>query len=113
MLDFQVAFDKLAQFETAGEIREFVSAGGYKGIPCAVSQCPIAAFLTQETGETVAVEPLIIVRQTTLEDKLNQVSRPSYTPTHAMIHFINRFDDLEYPELVVDDYDYSFMGLGN
>lgn len=92
MLDFQVAFDKLAQFETAEQIRQYFVAEGYKGVTCSESHCPIASFLRDQTGEDISVAPVLIMRGGIVNVELN---------TAAMQEFILNFDDEMYPELII------------
>lgn len=42
MIDFQVAYDKLAQFETAEELADFFKYEGITGYKKQAKHCPIA-----------------------------------------------------------------------
>lgn len=95
MIDFSVTYDKLSNFKTAEEIRGYFNSLGIKGFTCQSSKCPIAAFITDQTGETVLVENHFIVRANKCGDWV--VAAPT---TPAMTNFINNFDDCRYPELI-------------
>lgn len=95
MIDFTVTFDKLSNFETAQEIREYFNSIGVKGFTCETSRCPIAAFFTEQTGESVLVEDLFIQRTNGCGGWMVGASN-----TSAMTQFIHNFDDWEYPELI-------------
>lgn len=95
MIDFQVTYDKLSNFESAQEIREYFNSLGIKGFTCNGSRCPIATFITQETGEQVTVEPHHIARANKCG---NWAVAAENTP--AMVDFIDQFDDWCYPELI-------------
>lgn len=95
MIDFQVTYDKLCNFETAEDIRAYFNSIGVKGFTCNGSRCPIATFFTEQTGESVVVEPNYIARTNECGDWYKAVHN-----TGAMETFINRFDDYCYPELI-------------
>lgn len=100
MVDFSVAYDKLANFETAQEIREYFQDRGLKGITCKSMQCPIAVFFQEETGkEDVLVDPTYILR---LGNHLGGYGPSKFDVTTAMAEFIILFDDFNYPELISD-----------
>lgn len=94
MIDFQVAYDKLSNFESAQEIREYFNSLGLKGFTCQAMQCPIATFLADQTGEKVVVEPMFIARA------VDGTWVNSFENTAAMTEFIHQFDDWCFPELI-------------
>lgn len=49
MIDFQVAFDKLAQFQTADEIADFLNVEEIKAIPGDANSCAISAWMKRTT----------------------------------------------------------------
>lgn len=98
MIDFSVTYDKLSNFETAQEIREYFNSIGVKGFTCNASKCPIATFFTEQTGEPVLVEPSYIARPGKCGDY-----KVAAQNTEAMTQFIHNFDDWIYPELIHDE----------
>lgn len=92
--------DKLAAFETAGEIKDFLVAENVKVTATRVSNspsttCAIATYLRRESGERVSVTPGTCMALATnsfcdLGDN-----------TPAMQDFIRHFDGGRYPELEV------------
>lgn len=97
MIDFQVSYDKLCNFETADEIRAYFNSIGVKGLTCNSSKCPIASFISEQSDEQVLVEPHHIVRASGSEWKT------MVPTTEAMQDFICAFDDWCYPELIHED----------
>lgn len=94
MIDFHVAFDKLASMESADEIAGYFRYEGIKGIPKQHDSCAIAVWMSQQTGGKISVSD--IVRE------LKVPSNQAIT-TKPMLAFIRKFDSLDYPELIKGD----------
>lgn len=82
--------------ESGGEIAQFLKAQECKGYISEPNSCPIAVYLSKETGQPAFVSADCIY--------LNKASDPSYLTEEeipiAVEDFIFRFDDGEYPELL-------------
>lgn len=92
--------DKLAAFETAGEIKDFLVAENVKATATRVSDspsttCAIAAYLGRESGQRASVTT----------GRCVALAACSYLDlgdnTPAMRDFIRHFDGGRYPELEV------------
>lgn len=98
MVDPQLVYNKLAQFQTEQELAEFLIEHNCKGNIEEPEHCPIAEYFSREAevrafvGETVDIY-----------DKGK--TRPSVTFAHtrAMRCFINRFDAGWWPELELQE----------
>ena len=91
MIDFDVAYDKLAFMESADEIAEFLTCQGVKAISGNPKQCAISRWLIDQTGipvrtnyATVRTEDLTIDRKHPL----------------TVREFLYAFDRGDYPELL-------------
>lgn len=96
MVDLQVAYDKLAQFETAEEIATFLRGYGIKAYRRKSTTCAVAMFLEQMTGSPVSVGP----------SSIGLAQKPGtiiVNNTKAIEQFIIRFDLGHYPDLIADD----------
>lgn len=104
----EVAWDKLSNFKTAQEIREYFQSENIKAFRAAHDSCAIAQWLINTTGEQkVSVSSKICIGQTpttrllfdgkTLVDtyEWNNI----FPHTEASLTFIQSFDHGEYPEL--------------
>lgn len=98
MIDPQVAYDKLAQFENAGDLREYFQSEQIIGIRGNASQCPIAKWL----GQTTQWSGLV-----TVSEKIKFFPGPAvesgadidFPITDAAREFVDAFDLGFYPEL--------------
>lgn len=96
MVDPQVAWDKLAQFESSEELRLFFNAEEITGVIGHASQCPIATWMREATGyKVVTVGGSIKV----WGDGTSWTDFMQFPHTPASSEFINRFDHGNYPEL--------------
>lgn len=104
MLDFQVAFDKLAQFETADEIAEFLGGQNIKAVPQSGDRCAISAFMTGSTGMRVFTggRSIFIDPPRNFDGGVRLTDADDYRDlTIAMQDFVHKYDDNQYPELVL------------
>lgn len=115
MMDFGMAFDKLAGFETAKELADFFKHEGVKGYKGAEESCPIANWMAAQTGESISVTGDHIARY--IPDELDDWISDNYetfvgeyyrSPTEAMMNFIIEFDGGDFPELVFPEYDREY-----
>ena len=97
-LAVQPYFDKLAALPTPEAIRDFLIAEGVRGCKHAPESCALAAYMTANSEIDVSVGYNYIVTYGSCDDALGETLAP---PTPAMRDFIVRFDNGEYPELVV------------
>lgn len=97
MIDFQVAFDKLAQFETADELADFLLNEGIKAVPADANSCAISAWMKRTTeGEKIYTNTYSISEYSdSQEDAIHRAST-----TQPMIDFIVDFDMCRYPALI-------------
>lgn len=86
MIEPQVAFDKLAQFETSQDLANFLHAEGIKGYRKDANICPIATFMELQTGKMVGVS----------EDNIEHYNQGRidfcFENTQAMYDFVVDFD---------------------
>jgi hypothetical protein len=102
MIDFRVAAEKLAGFETADEIAEFLKDYQIQATCEDGMKCALAMWLQQVTGE-----PGIMVSLHTTYYKAPfheyyielEKAEDVFDNTQAMIEFIEKFDMGEYPDL--------------
>lgn len=94
MIDFQVAYDKLAQFESADDIAEYMESCGIKAKTRSPKFCAISLWMTQQTElPVITADKWIRARvdnQTVITEEL----------TNAMKRFVFLFDSYLYPELM-------------
>jgi hypothetical protein len=91
MIDPQVAFDKLSNFETEHELANFFREEGITGRRKSHDRCPIAQWMKQTTGMRTSVGPHI--------SPMDARSKfYAYTPD-VLLEFIIKFDRGDYPEL--------------
>ncbi len=100
MIDFQVAFDKLASLDCANEIAAFLQEQNIKACRCEPEKCPIAVFIKESTDlDNIYVDGASIDQWS--------YNRKGYKKladlTTAMRAFVVSFDDGIFPELVAED----------
>lgn len=112
MIDIGVAWDKLSNFETAQEIREYFSDEGITGERGEAANCPISNWL-----RTTTEAPLVTVSENVkvwTEDpavfniSLNRVKKIPIIKlehTYATKMFMDEFDRKQYPELIYSESD--------
>lgn len=95
MVDPQVAYDKLCNFQTSQELREYFQQENIKGILGISTMCPIANWFqdTIDVGNDVDVEDTIMVFHPN-----GDIQR--FEHTEATSNFISKFDCGLYPELI-------------
>lgn len=97
MIDPEVAYDKLKNFETADQLRQYFQDENVKGSLRSAGTCPIASWMKQTTGRsTVTVGSAIRFYATTRASECDI----EFPHTDTTENFITRFDNIEYPELV-------------
>lgn len=109
-MDFGTAYDKLAGYDKGQDIAEFLRGEEVKGYKGSEENCPIAQWMQNKTGEIVMVNGDAVARYCDLDDEdpnyeilLNEYFRE---PTSAMLEFIEKFDNGEFPDLVLEDLGY-------
>ena len=105
MIDFRVAADKIAQFQTADEIAVYLGEHGVKALPECGTDCAIARYMQDITGvRNVFVGTASIFLNPPMDTGIVDLdaSEDVYEHTSAMREFVNRYDIGAYPELVVD-----------
>lgn len=102
MIDAQVAFDKLAGFQSAYEIADFFRSEGIKGFKASHNLCPIATWMSKATGIYSSAADHILVQDgnfSPLEgEKFSLDFRVKVTP--VMKEFMKKFDRGDFPELL-------------
>lgn len=107
MIAFEVARDKLLQFETADEIAAFLKSEGVKAMRAMSTSCAIADWMTTTTGEAVYVNHSEMWRNSWSN---GTIALHAHNP--ALGEFIQRFDHGYYPELIKDPDDARICRLG-
>lgn len=110
MIDPVVAWDKLKNFETAQEIREYFQSEGVKAVKGDHKSCAIAQWLIDTTGNpsvsvSSSVQIGISTVTRTLGDDIQFVRNQAdhdFRHTPATLDFIEEFDNGGYPELESD-----------
>lgn len=97
MIDFTVAYDKLAQFETANEIAEYLKDCGIKANKREPNSCAISMWMNQQTG--LLIRTGTFWTRVTADERGNVTLAKEYL-TDAMTDFVIKFDKGKYPELV-------------
>ena len=104
MIDPQVAWDKLSNFQSAEELRHFFVGEGIKGVIGHAQMCPIANWLKQTTGwDIVTVAGAIKFFGALKEATPGTVVSDDiirFDHTYATETFLENFDHVYYPELV-------------
>jgi hypothetical protein len=106
MIDPQVAWDKLSNFETSEELKDYFKSVGIKGVVGHAQLCPIATWLKQTTGwDMVTVAGSIKFFGKMYETKQGHVQNDmlKFNHTKATEEFVHNFDHVYYPELVDPD----------
>lgn len=98
MIDPQVAFDKLAQFETPNELAEYLKTQGFVGRRSQVYSCPIANYMKTLTEFEFAVDTFRID---------HWASRTKFITTTAIRDFVTLFDSGYFPELETYEENYD------
>ena len=99
MINPQTAFEKLAQFDTADEIAQYLQHLGIKGHRTSSTHCPISQFMSERTGLVVSTGSA--VRTFANVEYWKALEHNFKAPvTDAMCDFIARFDRGRYPELI-------------
>lgn len=88
--------NKVAAFETAQEIREFLAGEGVKADLEGSTSCALAVYLSRESGCNVSVG---LETMSTFNDTFTDFLKVG-THTDAMSCFVCNFDRGLYPELV-------------
>lgn len=88
--------NKIAAFETAQEIREFLAGEGVKADFEGSTSCALAVYLSRESGCNVSVG---LDTMSTFSGCFKDYLRLGAN-THAMFNFVCNFDRGMYPELV-------------
>jgi hypothetical protein len=86
-------YQKLADMQSAQEIRAFLASEGIRGVCGSTTQCPIAEYVGRRSGVPTCVGGWVIPVSGT-----GGTPRPAMTP--AMLNFIREFDRGIYEELV-------------
>lgn len=104
MIDFDVAFDKLAGLETADEIADLFRQYGIKARRHKSRACAITRWMEDITGLDIATTEasVAIVRVPigSTKESLDYSPVESRPTTDAMAMFIENFDMGDYPDLV-------------
>lgn len=96
MIDFTVAYDKLAQFNKANDIAKFLKDEGVKAIACEPDACAITVWMRDQTGLNIRTNYAVV--RAVQDDNVTVIVRGSNTG--AMFDFIKKFDFGLYPDLV-------------
>lgn len=100
MPDIETVLARLSeQCTTAEEVRRFFILNNVTGKTVTFSQCPVARYLTQETGERWGVTAYAAEKITNYVDPIP----PCVKLPEQVTDFIHMFDDGQYEELVSDD----------
>src|ERR1700745_2209626 len=100
-VDFNVAFEKLAQFESAEDLADFFISYQVKAVPSYSDKCAITVWMEGQTGHSIRTN-MNSVRAVT--DKpgspLETVPGTFNSLTEAMADFVKEFDSGKYPDLI-------------
>lgn len=102
MIDPQVAWDKLAQFQTPEQLRQFFQDEGIKGIVGHAAKCPIATWMQQTTQvrQVTVAGSVKIFNKCVVTSFGEPVSNDlKFSHTDATEGFVALFDQGAYPEL--------------
>lgn len=108
MIDPQVAFDKLAQFDTVYDLCNFFQDEGIKGVVQNASKCPIATWMQEATGAgMVTVAGKIKVWAKSSENPCGSMEFHDmiFEHTEATSQFILKFDTHQIPWLEKQEND--------
>lgn len=95
MIDFGVAHDKLAQFESSYDLAIYLIGEGVQGDMEAADQCALSVWMSAQTGERV----LVSTGEMWISD-LEELDDSRRLHSEAMRDFVFQFDHGEYPDLV-------------
>lgn len=99
MIAPEVAYDKLSNYKSAEDLREFFADEGIKGIIGHASMCPIATWLVDTTQiKNVTVAGSIKFYKDMVENEVD-----AYPHTEATEQFVKNFDSRCYPELIKEE----------
>lgn len=106
MVDFDVAYEKLCQFESSDELADFLTQEGVKGKQDLADACALAVWMQTQTGENILVSTVEMYK---MDENDDYSCRRRHNDTLAS--FVQNFDFGKYPELVSqrpewDDYSY-------
>lgn len=99
MIDFSVAYEKLASLDCADEIASFLQSQGVEALRGEPQKCAIAQWISDTTGISEVYVDYISIDHWEEEGRDFQ-SLGQVTP--AMLNFITAFDEGKYPDLVLD-----------
>lgn len=98
MIDFQVAYDKLAGLETAEDIADLFRDYDVKGVRSDSESCAITVWMTEQTGLFIRTNNISV---RAVDESGYRISQDRYQKlTKAMESFIHKFDFGFYPDLV-------------
>lgn len=100
-IDPQVAWDKLSNFQTADELRDYFVSEQIFGVRARARACPIATWMMEQTGKPTAVAKSIWVGMS--QNVNNYLGEIEFEHTEATRDFIEAFDHEKYPELDINN----------
>lgn len=102
MVDINVVYDKLCNFESANDLASYFKELGIKGVEQDAMACPITNYVMMETNLNYVItntEYLTVSsRSPSIYDNTDVVFQGRHTA--AMADFVHEFDQGKYPELV-------------
>ena len=119
MIDPGVAWDKLSNFETAEEIREYFQSEGIRAICGDNRSCAISQWFLNITGvDYVSVASDIKIGNIIHQDvngfiQTGLVYTNTFNHTPATLDFIDKFDAGEYLELQTPNQWNTFVDYGD
>lgn len=99
MIDFDVAYDKLAQFETANEIAELFEDYGVKALKGFPDRCAVTVWMRQQTQLNIRTNHHSV---RALKENGYYIVDSYRTHTRALEEFVSKFDEGCYPSLEMD-----------
>lgn len=100
MIDFVVARDKIAQFQCADDIADFLRYEGVNGVIGQADICPIASWMRITTGAPVCVSVRTMWIDESTSDTVSFDPSVEEKNTQAMTDFVREFDAGIYPDLI-------------
>lgn len=107
MIDPQVAWDKLSNFETAKQLAEYFHCEGIVGERGNAAECPIATWMritTEMPLVTVSENIKVWTEEPTARAYFNEERRAdviiNFAHTEATEAFMDAFDNKHFPELI-------------
>lgn len=101
MIDFMVAHDILAGFETADEIAQFLIGQGVKAFIGSATSCAISKWMKDVTGNDSIVTTYGSIGYRTEGTRERLSCTEIEGNTDAMADFVSNFDNRLYPTLVL------------